>query len=96
VLGAEGIFSIKSLGSLMAGLTMGHFSLDAILSAATGSCRDLEEVEEVEVEEVEVEEVLARVSPRTMGSVVMVWSGVSPCVSPLPHSTTQPRLGLPA
>ena len=37
VLGAEGIFSIKSLGSLMAGLTMGHFSLAAILSAAARS-----------------------------------------------------------
>ena len=59
-----------------------------------GNGSEVEKVEEVE--EVEVEEVLARVSPRTMGSVVMVWSGVSPCVSPLPHSTTQPRLGLPA
>ena len=47
VLGAEGIFSIKSLGSLMAGLTMGHFSLADIFSAATLSFRDLEEVEEV-------------------------------------------------
>ena len=44
VLGAEGIFSIKSLGSLMAGLTMGHLSLAAILSPATISGREVEEV----------------------------------------------------
>ena len=37
VLGAEGIFSIKSLGSLMAGLTMGHFSPPDIFSAPTMS-----------------------------------------------------------
>ena len=34
VLGAEGIFSIKSRGSLIAGLTIPHFSLPDILSGS--------------------------------------------------------------
>ena len=76
VLGAEGIFSIKSLGSLMAGLTMGHFSPPSIFLAATRSWRGEEEEEEVE-------EVLrtggwspALSSPRTMSSVVRRDGGV--------------------
>ena len=72
VLGAEGIFSIKSLGSLMAGLTMGHLSLDDIFSAARLSCLELEEVEDEEVEEVRRTGGWspALVSPRTISLAV--------------------------